>query len=96
MAGRFLINNNVNLIIRSHECEDNGFALWFENRLYTIFSASDYCGDSDNYGAFCLISDAPAPQIRVYMAKKQVLRYQERMRYVIVFILLSNLSFSSR
>ncbi len=82
VAARFLVNNSVNLIIRSHECEDNGFALWFENRLYTIFSASDYCGDSDNYGAFCVLSDAPAPQIRVFMAKKQVLHYTERLSRV--------------
>ncbi len=79
VAARFLVKNNIHLIIRSHECEDNGFALWFENRLYTIFSASDYCGDSNNYGAFCVLSDAPAPQIRVYMARKQVLHYNDRM-----------------
>lgn len=80
VAARFLVKNNIHLIIRSHECEDNGFALWFENRLYTIFSASDYCGDSNNYGAFCVLSDAPAPQIRVYMARKQVLHYADRMQ----------------
>jgi diadenosine tetraphosphatase ApaH/serine/threonine PP2A family protein phosphatase len=80
VAARFLVKNNIHLIIRSHECEDNGFALWFENRLYTIFSASDYCGDSNNYGAFCVLSDAPAPQIRVYMARKQVLHYGDRMQ----------------
>jgi len=95
VCARFLIKNNVHLIIRSHECEDNGFALWFENRLYTIFSASDYCGDSGNYGAFCILSENPAPQIRVYMAKKQVLKYsdrQQRMRQMIMSKLLVRLA----
>jgi len=78
VASRFLNRNNVQLIIRSHECEDNGFALWFDNRLYTIFSASGYCGETDNFGAFCVLSAAPAPQIRVYVAKRQVLKYDER------------------
>jgi len=75
---QFLIKNSIHLIIRSHECEDNGFALWFNNRLYTIFSASNYCGDSGNYGAFCVLANSPSPQIRVFSAKQQVVKYSER------------------
>jgi diadenosine tetraphosphatase ApaH/serine/threonine PP2A family protein phosphatase len=82
VCARFLVRNKLQLLIRSHECEDNGYNLWFDNRCYSIFSASDYCGDSGNYGAFCTLSGSPAPQIRVFMAKKQVLSYSDRQRRV--------------
>lgn len=79
VAEQFFKLNRVSLIIRSHECEDHGYKLWFENRLYTIFSASNYCGDSDNYGAYCILSSASkVPQIRLFIARKQVLRFSER------------------
>eukprot|EP00461_Guttulinopsis_vulgaris_P001503 UN01503 len=78
VVNRFLIKNNVHLIIRSHECEDSGFALWADNRMYTIFSASNYTGDVGNYGAFCVLSQAPSPQIRVFSAKQSVAKYSER------------------
>ncbi len=79
VAEQFFRLNRVSLIIRSHECEDHGYKLWFENRLYTIFSASNYCGDTDNYGAYCILSStSKVPQIRLFIARRQVIKYSER------------------
>lgn len=72
--------NKLDLIIRSHECEDLGYKIWFRQRLYTIFSASDYCGDSGNHGAYCVLSDAPQPKIKLFFAKRQVMTATERQR----------------
>lgn len=54
---KFLKNNNLSFIIRSHECVRRGFFYPYadtegsENVLCTLFSASNY-GDSKNSGAY--------------------------------------------
>jgi serine/threonine-protein phosphatase with EF-hands len=56
---RFLYNNHLSMIVRSHECVRNGFDLPFSGSskplLGTIFSASNYCGGS-NSGAYLVFS----------------------------------------
>tara|TARA_B100000780_G_C21065141_1_gene428269 strand:+ start:51 stop:1202 length:1152 start_codon:yes stop_codon:yes gene_type:complete len=47
----FLKHNKLKLIVRSHECIDDGCAATHHNKVYTLFSASNYCGDAGNYGA---------------------------------------------
>ena len=37
-------NPPIRMIIRSHECEDTGYAEWFGGKLYTVFSCSNYTG----------------------------------------------------
>jgi len=51
----FLRENNLDLLIRGHECVKNGFQAKFSNRILTVFSASNYCGQSENNGAVLLI-----------------------------------------
>jgi serine/threonine-protein phosphatase with EF-hands len=56
---RFLYNNKLEMIIRSHECVRYGFDMPFSGLakplLGTIFSASNYCGGS-NSGAYLVFS----------------------------------------
>ncbi len=40
----FLKNNNLQLIIRAHECVMDGFERFAGGQLITVFSATDYCG----------------------------------------------------
>ncbi|DAZ95176.1 TPA: hypothetical protein N0F65_012430 [Lagenidium giganteum] len=49
---RFCAQNGLNLIIRSHECEEEGYAIVHDGLLLTIFSASNYCGSQTNKGAY--------------------------------------------
>jgi hypothetical protein len=39
---------NTNLLRRSHEKEEEGYAYHHNDKLITIFSASNYCGSNDN------------------------------------------------
>jgi len=40
----FLKSANINRIIRAHECVMDGVQTMFNSTLYTVFSASNYCG----------------------------------------------------
>jgi len=44
----FLKENNLLRMIRSHECVHNGFESFYDGKLMTIFSASNYCGTYGN------------------------------------------------
>jgi hypothetical protein len=48
---KFLDRNNVQLIVRGHECVSLGFAFNSAGRVMTLFSAINYCGDGRNSGA---------------------------------------------
>lgn len=54
ITDNFLENNDYSLIIRSHEVKDNGYEFLHNNRVLTLFSASVYCGASDNLGAVAI------------------------------------------
>ena len=59
VARAFLLNNNLKMIVRSHECIRTGFDLPFlgdeKDLLCTVFSASNYCG-GDNSAAYMVFS----------------------------------------
>ena len=40
----FLENTKLEVLIRGHECVQNGINIDFEGKLITVFSASNYCG----------------------------------------------------
>ena len=51
----FLKANNLNMIIRGHECVLDGFERFAGGSLITVFSATDYCGRHNNAGAMLFI-----------------------------------------
>ena len=51
----FCNKNNVQVLIRGHQCVD-GINVMFDNHLYTVFSASNYCGQCTNRSGILLIS----------------------------------------
>lgn len=55
---KFMKKNNLNHIIRGHECVDDGFHSSFKDRVMTVFSASNYCGMTDNKAAVIHINDS--------------------------------------
>lgn len=49
---RFLQDNNLELLVRSHEVKDEGYEIEHEGKLITVFSAPNYCDQMGNKGAF--------------------------------------------
>ncbi|XP_023736451.1 serine/threonine-protein phosphatase 5 isoform X1 [Lactuca sativa] len=49
---RFLKDNNLDLVVRSHEVKDEGYEVEHDGKLITVFSAPNYCDQMGNKGAF--------------------------------------------
>ena len=47
----FFARNKLAALVRSHQCVDSGVDVAHGERVYTVFSASNYCGMSGNLGA---------------------------------------------
>ncbi|CAE8633732.1 unnamed protein product, partial [Polarella glacialis] len=60
ITARFLQENGLALVVRSHEVPPNndGVYAMHDNRLVTVFSASNYCGTTGNQGAVLLFHEA--------------------------------------
>ena len=54
---KFLAQNNLNMIIRAHECVLDGFERFAGGSLITLFSATDYCRRHNNAGAMLIIKN---------------------------------------
>lgn len=51
----FLKVNQFRLLIRSHQYVENGFEYSLNNQVLTVFSSSNYCGDSNNSNGVVII-----------------------------------------
>ncbi|KAL1191112.1 Serine/threonine-protein phosphatase 5 [Cardamine amara subsp. amara] len=49
---KFLADNNLDLLVRSHEVKDEGYEVEHDGKLITVFSAPNYCDQMGNKGAF--------------------------------------------
>lgn len=47
-------SNNLELIIRSHECVEQGAEMFGDTNLYTLFSCTNYGGVYNNSAAIFL------------------------------------------
>ncbi|KAF1806576.1 Metallo-dependent phosphatase-like protein [Mucor lusitanicus] len=52
----FLARYDLDLVCRAHMVVEDGYEFFNQRRLVTIFSAPNYCGEFDNYGAVMTIS----------------------------------------
>jgi serine/threonine-protein phosphatase 5 len=74
---KFLKQNHLQLIVRSHEWKDQGYELTHNGNLYTVFSASNYCGSVGNHGAVLVFehnenqAEFAQPRIITYYTQKK-------------------------
>lgn len=54
---RFCKHHNFDLVVRGHMVVEDGYEFFGGRRLVTVFSAPDYCGDFNNYGAMMSVSE---------------------------------------
>jgi protein phosphatase len=55
LVNEFMKNNKITLIIRSHDVIDSGFEKLYDNKVISIFSATNYCGVYNNSGGILFI-----------------------------------------
>lgn len=69
VTARFLKNNNLKLVIRSHEVKDEGYAVEHNGKCITVFSAPNYCDQMGNKGAFLRLKGGEMePKFTTYTA----------------------------
>ncbi|CAD7705298.1 unnamed protein product [Ostreobium quekettii] len=51
----FCNTNNLQMIVRAHECVMDGFERFAQGHLITLFSATNYCGTANNAGAILVL-----------------------------------------
>ena len=68
VTSKFLDNNNLEYIVRSHEVKDEGYEVAHGGKCITIFSAPNYCDQMGNKGAFININGDLKPTFKSYSA----------------------------
>ena len=62
ISRRFLDDNNLKYIIRSHEVKDEGYLVEHDGQTITVFSAPNYCDSMGNKGAFIHLEQSLEPK----------------------------------
>ncbi|EJD55352.1 phospho protein phosphatase PPZ [Auricularia subglabra TFB-10046 SS5] len=57
IINEFLARYDMDLICRAHMVVEDGYEFWNDRTLVTVFSAPNYCGEFDNYGACMSVSE---------------------------------------
>ncbi|KAF5796268.1 putative serine/threonine protein phosphatase 5 [Helianthus annuus] len=61
---RFLKDNNLDLVVPSHEVKDKGYEIEHDGKLITVFSAPNYHDPMGNKGAFIRF-EAPSMEPKI-------------------------------
>ncbi|NXA46893.1 PPE1 phosphatase, partial [Nothocercus julius] len=75
---------NLKMLIRSHECKQDGYEIVHGGKVITIFSASNYYEDGSNRGAYIKLNPDLSPRFIQYQVSRNTCRQnlQERINTV--------------
>ena len=68
VTNKFLQANGLDLLIRSHECKDEGYEVDHGGKTITVFSAPNYCDQMGNKGAFIHLDETLKPKFTTFAA----------------------------
>lgn len=68
VSHRFLEENGLTHLIRSHEVKQNGYEMMHDGKVITVFSAPNYCDQVGNKAAFIRINHAVNMDFTTYNA----------------------------
>ncbi|CAH2220583.1 serine threonine- phosphatase with EF-hands 1 isoform X1, partial [Pelobates cultripes] len=70
VTAKLLDKYNLKMLIRSHECKEEGYEICHNGKVITIFSASNYYDEGSNRGAYLKLCPALAPRFVQYQVNK--------------------------
>ena len=75
VAKSFLTRNNYSLLVRAHQCVNEGVSMGLDCKVITVFSASNYCGDCCNNAGVLRLLPGPTYEKRVFEPLPYLRRY---------------------
>jgi protein phosphatase len=70
----FLERSDIDVLVRGHECVQDGFASHFDGKCITVFSASNYCGHTNNQAAVLYVESEGRFEAKTFPALTWLLR----------------------
>jgi len=68
VTSQFLKDNNLDMIVRSHEVKEEGYLVEAGGKLVTVFSAPNYCDSVGNKGAVITFDSDMKPTYKSFVA----------------------------
>ena len=63
---QFIHENGINYILRAHQFAEEGYQMWFDGLLYTVWSAPNYCYRSGNKASIYEISSLSKARFKTF------------------------------